>query len=49
MVVNGALQFPTSGNAAGCEREAPLRRYCEGDTLAMVMVYEGLADWIGYE
>jgi len=34
-------------DAARRRREAQLRRYCELDTLAMVMVYEALADWIG--
>jgi len=47
MVAYGELQSSDLGDAARREREAQLKRYCELDTLAMVMVYEALADWIG--
>jgi hypothetical protein len=47
MVAYGELQSPDLGDVARRGREAQLRRYCELDTLAMVMVYEALADWIG--
>jgi hypothetical protein len=45
MLANRALRSRL-GNAARREREALLRRYCEGDTLAMAVTYEALADWI---
>jgi len=47
MVAYGKLQSPDLSGGARRELEAQLRRYCELDTLAMVMVYEALADWIG--
>jgi len=46
MVAYGELQSPELEPDARRQLEAQLKRYCELDTLAMVMVYEALGDWI---
>jgi hypothetical protein len=47
MVAYGELQRPDLEAAARARLQAQLLRYCELDTLAMVMVYEALCDWVG--
>ena len=46
MIAYAMLQDPTmtAGTRATLERQ--LKRYCELDTLAMVMVYEALREWV---
>jgi hypothetical protein len=47
MVAYGELQRPDLDAAARARLQAQLLRYCELDTLAMVMVHEALCDWVG--
>lgn len=46
MVAYGRLQDPGMPGTEKAELAGQLKRYCELDTLAMVMVYEALVDWI---
>lgn len=47
MVAYGELQRPDLPAAERRRLEGQLLRYCELDTLAMVMVYEALREWVG--
>ena len=47
MIAYASLQNPELVSAQREELVSQLKRYCELDTLAMVMVYEALADWLG--
>jgi len=46
MVAYGQLQATGVGDAERHRIESQLERYCELDTLAMVMVFEALSDWL---
>jgi hypothetical protein len=46
MIAYARLQDPQLSKVARDGLRDQLRRYCELDTLAMVMVYEALRDWI---
>jgi hypothetical protein len=47
MVAYGQLQQPALPAEERRRLEGQLLRYCELDTLAMVMVYEALREWVG--
>jgi hypothetical protein len=46
MIAYGTLQDPRLPESEKAELKAQLKRYCELDTLAMVMVYEALREWV---
>jgi hypothetical protein len=46
MIAYGTLQDPRLPESEKAELKAQLKRYCELDTLAMVMVYEALREWL---
>ena len=46
MIAYATLQDPRLPEAEKTALKAQLKRYCELDTLAMVMVYEALQEWI---
>lgn len=47
MIACAMLQDPAVGATRRARLEHQLKRYCELDTLAMVMVYEALREWAG--
>lgn len=47
MIAYSTLQAPELAPADRAQLEDQLKRYCELDTLAMVMVYEALREWVG--
>ncbi len=46
MVAYGMLQDPALPPSERLKLETQLKRYCELDTLAMVMVYQAIMDWL---
>jgi hypothetical protein len=46
MIAYAQMQDPAMPAAERGRLETQLRRYCELDTLAMVMVYEALKEWV---
>lgn len=47
MVAFGRLQYEDVAPEERASIEAALKRYCELDTLAMVMIYEAWREWVG--
>jgi hypothetical protein len=46
MTAYAKMQFEDMSDYERKELRAALQRYCELDTLAMVMIYEAWVDWV---